>query len=761
MDRSIDVGPKQGKRQGIRGVSGSCDRRGSSGLSWSWLDVVCLSIIGLAVLVAIWPFWQPGIASSVDMHMAIYRLFELDRSLQSGVLYPRLGLDWNFTYGTPLFEFYPPLVSYGALVFRLIGLGWVESSKAMFTLSLLLAAIGAYVYGRWLFRDRRAALVTALAYGLAPYLLTDVYERGAAAECLALALLPWSIWAAHHVLRVRVRGWIWLTAAMVALLMLSHNVTTLFALPLIAVYLGLLAWYERSWNRLPLLLLAVTLGLGLSAFYWIPALAERGYTLLEELLITDLARPDANLTSPAGLIQLSAAFDYWGDSLFSFALWQATAWIAAALALIWLPKDRRFNMALLVGMTILILMLQTDASRFFWQVVPLVRFIQFPWRLLGIASFCVALLAGSLFLLRPLVGWPGWLLAGGMCAVVVFGSLRNLSPQASPLWYPFASSQVGLVDLFEGARHGSALFDDFLPVWLTEGSRELATPRPAGSDKLPPLRVVPEVAVTAESPFRLRLHVSAESAFALRLHRSYYPGWQAYVDGRPAPTGPSPPLGLVTANLLAGDYCVLLQFEETALRRMSNAVSAVSLLVWVVGMASERRTRVALPILGIVLILLAGMTLRHLGGMPTPRQPVSSPANFEDQVQLLGYHLPKTTWRAGDTIPVRLYWLARRTPDDDYKVFIHLLRVPDGERVAQVDSEPILGFGPMTRWDPGELVVDEHLLPLDSSVPPGTYQIVTGLYRADTVQNLRVSGAGQVLPGDRLVLTEVAIGAEH
>jgi len=85
------------------------------------------------------------------------------------------------------------------------------------------------------------------------------------------------------------------------------------------------------------------------------------------------------------------------------------------------------------------------------------------------------------------------------------------------------------------------------------------------------------------------------------------------------------------------------------------------------------------------------------------------------------------------------------------------VRAPDGDRVAQADSQPILGFGPMTRWEPGELVVDERELVVPSDVPPGTYRILAGLYHADAMQNLRVSGAAQTLPGDRVILAEVTI----
>jgi hypothetical protein len=738
-------------------MTANSNRRTFTSLPWTWPDLACLALICLGILVAIRPFWQPGIASGADMLMGIYRTFELDRSWHSGVLYPRLGFDWMFTYSTPLFEFYPPLVSYGALVFHQAGLGWVESSKAMFTLSLLLAGIGAYVYARWLFGNRRAALVSALAYGLAPYLLTNVYERGAAAECLALALLPWVVWAAHHMLRTRRRGWLWLTAALVALLMLTHNITTLFVLPFMAVYLGLLAWHERSWDRLPVLLLAVILGLGLSAFYWIPALAEGSYTHLEQKLIHDGSSPEANLTSLVGLIQPWVAFDYWGELRFRLSLWQAVLGGLAVVALVWQRKERRFGMGLLAGAILLNLVLQLDVSRVFWQAVPLVRFIQFPWRLLGITSFCVALLIGSLSLLRPLAGRVGWLVAGGLLAIVVYGGLRNLSPQASPLWYQFTSEQVSLVDVFDRGTFGYALFDDYLPIWVKDESTELAIPRQSPSESPASLLTAPRLAVTEESPFRLRLQVDASSAFTLRLHRFYYPGWQVYVNGRQVPTGPSGSRGVVTAELSAGTYPVLVQFQETPLRRFSNALAGLSLLIWIVGMASERRTRIVLFILIIVAILGASLALPHVGGVAAPNIPVSSRASFEGHIQLLGYHLPKTSWLAGETIPVRLYWFAPRAPDDNYKIFLHLVRAPDGERVAQADSQPILSFGPMTRWEPGEVVVDVHELVVASDVPPGTYRILVGLYQPDTMQNLPVTGAALTLPGDRTVLAEITI----
>ena len=114
-------------------------------LPWTRIDWIITALLGLGAALAILRFWQPGIAGEADMLMGIYRVFELDQAWRQWLLFPRLGENLNFTYGAPLFQFYPPLASYGALAWRWAGLGWIEASKAMFTIGLASAGLGAYV----------------------------------------------------------------------------------------------------------------------------------------------------------------------------------------------------------------------------------------------------------------------------------------------------------------------------------------------------------------------------------------------------------------------------------------------------------------------------------------------------------------------------------------------------------------------------------------------------------------------------------------
>ena len=50
------------------------------------------------------------------------------------------------------------------------------------------------------------------------------------------------------------------------------------------------------------------------------------------------------------------------------------------------------------------------------------------------------------------------------------------------------------------------------------------------------------------------------------------------------------------------------------------------------------------------------------------------------------------------------------------------------KRQAQADGPPLDGWYPTSWWAAGEWVSDEHLFAIPTGTPPGTYQLVTGLY---------------------------------
>ncbi|MCL4262994.1 MAG: glycosyltransferase family 39 protein [Anaerolineae bacterium] len=122
---------------------------------------------------------------------------------------------------------------------------------------------------------------------------------------------------------------------------------------------------------------------------------------------------------------------------------------------------------------------------------------------------------------------------------------------------------------------------------------------------------------------------------------------------------------------------------------------------------------------------------------------------FGDAITLVGYTLDKTDCRPGDIVPVTLFWQTAVSLEQRYKVFLHLIG-PDGQLVAQRDSEPGGGLNLTTIWPPGETVIDNHGLLLPTDLPPGRYTLLLGLYDiADPTARLPVltpTGETDTLP---------------
>jgi hypothetical protein len=223
---------------------------------------------------------------------------------------------------------------------------------------------------------------------------------------------------------------------------------------------------------------------------------------------------------------------------------------------------------------------------------------------------------------------------------------------------------------------------------------------------------------------------------------------------------PTGPLGLVSVDLPAGDYPVSIYFGETPMRAGADLVSLVTLVASLAVAAWFRVGRRGLAAYAGILILLAAMRIWGLGSGEAALRPTAFNANLQDEVRLVGYDAGRTDVHPGGTLDVRLFWLVQSTPFEDYKVFLHLIRPGNPAQVAQADSEPIGGYGPTTRWEPGELIADGHEFRLPKDLPVGDYQLLVGMYQESTMRNVIVREADQVLPGERIVLTTVRVTNE-
>jgi hypothetical protein len=131
-----------------------------------------------------------------------------------------------------------------------------------------------------------------------------------------------------------------------------------------------------------------------------------------------------------------------------------------------------------------------------------------------------------------------------------------------------------------------------------------------------------------------------------------------------------------------------------------------------------------------------------------PKLAIAVDQAIGDAIQLLGLVEAPGSLSPGETAAVTLAWQSLAETERSYTAFVHLLD-DAGQLVAQDDHLPLQGQRPTDTWLPGEVVIDQHMLPLSSDLAPGRYRLEIGLYDANT--------PGLPRPGASVVVGEIAV----
>jgi hypothetical protein len=137
-------------------------------------------------------------------------------------------------------------------------------------------------------------------------------------------------------------------------------------------------------------------------------------------------------------------------------------------------------------------------------------------------------------------------------------------------------------------------------------------------------------------------------------------------------------------------------------------------------------------------------------------EPIPLDIRLGPDVSLRGYQIVSQSISPGQILSLSLDWQALAQPDRNCKVFVQLLS-PEGQLVAQRDSQPLDGFRPTSTWRPGREITDRYGLLLPDTLPPGAYQLVVGMYDGESGHRLKVSGKGIQAGADMILLAEIRV----
>ncbi|MCJ7736115.1 MAG: hypothetical protein MUQ10_02215, partial [Anaerolineae bacterium] len=579
-------------------------------------------------------------------------------------------------------------------------------------------------------------------------------------------MTPFIFWSVRSlVVHGRRRDWV-LVSLFYAALVLTHNITALIATPLLIAY-AIVLWISAGRDRGRALALASAffLGLGLTAFFWVPALLEEGYVQIHQLFAPADLNFRNNFSTLGQLFALPRAVDpnlinrpaVRGVGLPQLAL---AVW---AVGVSWWKGDRckKGEMLLLgllaLGLAVMILPISLPI----WESVEILRFVQFPWRFLGLTSLFLAVLAGVGTASIPL---PDVLRLLVVQAVVGIFALTWLFPRFLP--DQPAPSPVDLIEFEqETGALGTTSAGDFLPIWVrTLPAADSLVPdyEAAAPDYIIPRlndASLPAGATVVDAEYGLMsadLVIESPVAFQVTFNWFFFPGWWGWLDDEPLELGPVGDEGLVGARIPAGQHHIVIQFGQTRLRNWSGRASFASLGAILILLALWRPfpvgpapvpeskqwlVRFSCAGLAVGLFLLkVGYLDRHQSwatrtaydGETVASAQTPLNVDFGGQLELLGYDMrvPGVASSsdgalmvpADGLVDVSLYWRAVQELDIDYSVAVHLVD-EQGRRYGQEDSQHAAGY-PTSRWELGMYGYDEHRVSLWPGTPPGEYEVL-------------------------------------
>ncbi|MGC9522539.1 MAG: 6-pyruvoyl-tetrahydropterin synthase-related protein, partial [Anaerolineae bacterium] len=366
--------------------------------------------LGLLLLPALVPLLQgDALPCTHDDVFHTFRIVAMREMLRHGWLFSRWVPNLALGYGYPFFNYREPLPYLVGEALYVAGAPLPLVLGGLYALSLIGAAWGAYALARELFGPR-AAFVSGIAYGLGPYLLLDALRRGNMPESVALALLPWLFLVARRLIRGGSRRELLRPCMTLVLLLvglfLSHNISSLLLAPFLGAYVVVLAYRYRERGGWPYAFVAVLAAALMTAWFWLPALSERGWVQLHlsrttrnndfrynfatwrEMLLTLPAPHDPAFLNPPMRVALGV-----GQTVL------AALGVPLGLRLAGRTDggrgERRWLIVLFAVAAIIYLWMATPGSQWLWEAVPLLAFVQFPWRLVGRALLPASLLAGA------------------------------------------------------------------------------------------------------------------------------------------------------------------------------------------------------------------------------------------------------------------------------------------------------------------------------------------------------------------------------
>lgn len=580
------------------------------------------SLILVAAALATAPILLHGSFCGDDFEFHAVSWFDVQQSWLHGIAYPHWMPSANYNAGEPRFMFYPPLswMLGAALGFVL---PWPFVPVALIFLFLAATGLAVRALALEALADAPATLAGSAAI-FSGFALFTAYERTAFAELTGGFWIPLLLLFALRDRNPSAGFWRRVfdgSALPLALILagawLSNGPVGVMASYLLAAIALSASVIARSWAQMLRASIAAALGIALAAFYLLPAAWEQHWVDLRAAADYPVFNVENNWLFARHADPQLAPFQFFlhrasiiavvtiGAALLGLTIFLLRRRYANQIIRVPIPTRWWIPLALILFAA---LFLQFPISLPVWNLLPKLRFLQYPWRWVLAVEAPMAIFAAAAI-------WPGkssthWLrrTVAALCALVFLAATFF----AARTFLRDCKEGDTMADLLELYRGGGGLegTDEYEPPdsdhWKIATGLPDACFSPNSDTVLgvvAPDGAIPawqseqgtcEATATAQGRQTEHLTLAAQTARPgfLILRLLSYPAWRITVNGKPVRQAGPRDDGLIAVPVPQGHVVLAVDWTTTPDVVAGRCVSAVALLL-LIGLGFFERKRTA------------------------------------------------------------------------------------------------------------------------------------------------------------------------
>lgn len=691
------------------------------------VDWGALLVLAFALLAG-WSFLTNSqISATTANEHFVFQASDIAQAMREGIFYPRWSPYAISGYGAPIPHYYPQGAAYFIAIIDVLFTNDLSFAlRIVYLIGTCIAAASLYAF----VTQRGTALmgvIAALAYLFNPYIgLTVPYLLGDFALFLGLALIPLLLWIVNRLLLRQQAVDVALLAITTAIFIVTIPRLLPQAVLLVFLIVGLDYAQKPHRERLLTIVAGALLGLGIAAFYWLPAILERNlvnwYPHMMPASPQIIRFPE--IFSQASFLDTGFLTH---ENYFSLGLVLVILALSGAVGLIYKREGLGFHAAYLLYGTALLAVL------FIFPVET---------ELLASISLCMAI--GGAYIAKFLQGRFGAILSATLLLTIGIFALPYWFVPSAPL--PIVESNAQAQINYEKSGYGVGVLPNGLaiPSNVAPYTESLLDTRTVEeSNRISATGISP---ITEEGYHDLYQVLRAREGQII-YRRAYFEGWEAWLGNRWLNINRTEN-GLMSFVIPAENTSLSLQLGTTFLRSFAWFVSIVALLssafFWWLRWRQSEVDFYSSPLLSssetravsiaFILLLAFHLAQPYVFNLP-PRYSLQNATYVREEVdaslQLLAYEIRDNR--------LYLYWESSRPSLNQYQIRLRLMA--DENTVLQTAyTHP--NYFPTNRWLRGFIV------PHSYDLPAGDYDIFVDVYRCEGI----CVGIGNPVPSIELRL---------